>query len=88
MPILLQAVQQAKSAAEGWNDNIVASRAAAIETAKAASEHAQVRLKLPLHEVLPHLEKSGIQSKAQSVDSNLESCEVRFSCKPTSVLHL
>lgn len=38
----LQAVQQAKAAAEGWADNIVASRASAIDTAKAASEHAQV----------------------------------------------
>lgn len=38
----LQAVQQAQAAAEGWADNIVASRASAIDTAKAASEHAQV----------------------------------------------
>ena len=47
--LVLQAVQQAEAAAEGWADNLVASRLTAIDTAKAASEHAQVALLINLN---------------------------------------
>ena len=67
----LQAVQQAQAAAEGWKDNIVASRAAAIDTAKAASEHAQV-----INFLLPLLFPSSLASNRCS-----EMCCVVHNCK-------